>query len=223
MEMATKSSIGGNKQVKTKAARAKAAREAVKAVRAKQSQKTRAKKTQLYKSRFIPVYSKLPNGGTPGKTNLSRFDKKIGVYVIREKVKRTGKTSIVYVGASYPRPNKFGRLSKGGDLYKTIIRHFQKWSDPDPEVETGGLTFADKLKTRTYSVQVTICKSGKDAKALEKMLIQKYKSAKSGQGLNLKNKVTYKEFTATAAENDVLEFWEESEAQNFEDLDDPPF
>jgi hypothetical protein len=223
MEMATKSSIGGNKQVKTKAARAKAAREAVKALRSKQSQKTRAKKTQLYKSRFIPVYSKLPRNGEPGRTNLSRFDKKIGVYVIREKVNRTKKISIIYVGASYPRPNKFGRLSKGGDLYKTIIRHFQKWSDPDPEVETGGLTFADKLKTRTYSVQVTICKSGKDAKALEKMLIQKYKNAKSGQGLNLKNKVTYKEFTATAAENNVLEFWEEAEAQNIEQLDDPPF
>lgn len=61
----------------------------------------------MKKTKFIPAYPKA------GKTNLSSFRGKSGVYIIKDG--RTNK--IVYIGFS------------GSDLYKTITRHFQSWTD----------------------------------------------------------------------------------------------
>ena len=58
-------------------------------------------------TKFFPPYH------GKGKTNLTYFQGKSGVYLIKER----GSRQFLYIGYS------------GSDLYKTITRHFQSWSD----------------------------------------------------------------------------------------------
>lgn len=164
------------------------------------------------KTRFIKVYKQLPKGGKSGKTNLFIFNKKRGVYIIKERINKTGQEKIVYIGSSYEKEIN-GKKSKA-DLYKTIIRHFQDWEE-HPERNTGGLSFKKYLNSRTYYVRVILCNTVKRAENLEKNLIQKY--GKRGAA-KLKNQVTYKEYEPTQKELDDLEFFENLPAQSLEKI-----
>lgn len=89
-------------------------------------------------------------------TNIPFLDykkKQSGVYLIRSD--RTGQ--IIYIGFSE------------GNLYKTIYRHFQEWTDISREVKTR-FTY----NKTGYSVRVIFCNPGRAA-LLEKYLIMKMK------------------------------------------------
>lgn len=102
--------------------------------------------------KYYPPYK--PNG----RTNFPETQKKAGVYLIKENGK------LVYVGYS------------SNDLYKTLYRHFQVWTE---QMYRGGpreprLTYIKKMKRNHYTVRVILC-SQPQAARLEKALIIKYK------------------------------------------------
>lgn len=101
-----------------------------------------------------------------GKTTFNLRGKS-GVYLIYK-----GNT-IVYIGYS------------GTDIYKTLYRHFQKWTDKNQK----RVTYQD-LKNITVRVVYTATKN--HAFRLEKSLIVKYKPAD--------NPTQYEEFTPTKAD-----------------------
>lgn len=81
------------------------------------------------------VFQKLPINGNKGKSNLTAFKKKKGIYKILER------GELVYVGSS----NK--------DLYKTIMRHFYKWDD---ERQKRRVSYYKKLGKFRYDVVITL-------------------------------------------------------------------
>lgn len=107
---------------------------------------------RIIKSKLIPVYKE------PGKTNIAFTRHKAGTYLIYED------KQLVYVGySSY-------------DLYKTCIRHFQRWSAASQFMTflgfTSGVTYFGNDMAR-YKVRFVICSPDR-AERLEKMLIRKY-------------------------------------------------
>jgi hypothetical protein len=100
----------------------------------------------MKKSSFKPPYKK--NGRT---TFGNSINGKSGAYLI----KKNGK--IVYIGYS------------ASNLYKTIYRHFQSWTDPTQR----RVTYQNELKNNSFTVRVILC-TPKQAQRLEKYLILKY-------------------------------------------------
>lgn len=96
--------------------------------------------------RKIAVYKDI------GVTNIRHLQEKIGVYHIFEGDKR------VYVGHS-----KY-------NLYKTILRHFQEWTDRE---QPGRITYVNNELSR-YTVKVWLT-SKYDAPILEETHILKYR------------------------------------------------
>jgi excinuclease UvrABC nuclease subunit len=110
----------------------------------------------MKKTRFTPPYD------SKGKTNFRFAEKKSGVYLIKSK--RTNK--IVYVGYS------------GNNLYRTMYRHFQKWTD--------NTQYRATFSKDKYSVRI-VFSSPKRASLLEKALIKKYKPKGNADQLNSVN------------------------------------
>ena len=104
------------------------------------------------KTKFFDVYSELPNFDSNGKTNLNFTKGKTGVYIIKEN------NVIVYVGKS------------NSDLYKTIMRHFQRWNDRQ---QPDRVTYKNKLSRKDYTIRVVLAK-GQKIHDLERGLILKY-------------------------------------------------
>ncbi|MEI6567368.1 MAG: hypothetical protein WCR20_11875 [Verrucomicrobiota bacterium] len=100
----------------------------------------------MKKFKFLPPYKE------PGKTNFPQTQRRAGVYLIKENAK------IVYVGMS------------GGNLYRTLYRHFEAWNHPHQEVTT----YQSRMKRHTYTVRVVLCTPGQSAR-LERALIKKHK------------------------------------------------
>lgn len=102
----------------------------------------------------VPVYDRNPTRTKQGKTNISKFKGKKGVYKIFENRK------LIYVGNST------------SDLYKTIIRHFQKWTDPQ---QPKRLSYRSRLSKNDYRVEVSLIEKDSDIFNLEAILINKHK------------------------------------------------
>lgn len=107
--------------------------------------RTSRRNSKLIKLRARPPYN------AAGKTNYPFIRKKTGIYIIRENGK------IVYIGYS------------GIDIYRTMYRHFQSWNHRGQVV----ITYVDKLSSKKYTVQVTLCSPAK-AEKLERTLVIKH-------------------------------------------------
>lgn len=112
----------------------------------------------IRRTKFVEPYKKVKkkNGETLYKNNIPGLKRKVrqtGVYVIKSK--KTGE--IIYVGCSW---------KNGGQLYKTIFRHFQTWNDNEQE-----RAVYDKNK---YLIKVIYC-PGKNALILERYFIRVFK------------------------------------------------
>lgn len=108
-----------------------------------------------------------------GKTNFRYTNGKSGVYLIYKGDK------IVYVGFS------------GYNVYKTMYRHFQSWSDAS-QVR---VSYNAKRKNSPYKVRVVLA-SPKRAERLEKMLILKHKPKD--------NPMKYLTYSPTPADNKAI-------------------
>jgi hypothetical protein len=93
-----------------------------------------------------PVYKKLPKDGKSGITNLKHLVDKKGVYFIFEN------TKLVYIGSS------------STNLYKTILRHFQKWSDTK---QLRRVSYKNKIGRSSFTFAVQLMNT-KTAAAIEK-------------------------------------------------------
>ena len=107
----------------------------------------------MKKTRFKAPYNNL------GKTTFRFITRKSGVYLIKSK--KTNK--IVYVGYS------------GNDLYRTMYRHFQKWTD--------NTQYRATFTKNGYTIRVVLT-TPKRASLLEKALIKKYKPKGNADQLN---------------------------------------
>lgn len=109
---------------------------------------------------FVPVYRKLPTRKTAGVTNIRGYDGKSGVYMITERKKGSRKDEIVYIGRS------------GSNLYKTIIRHFQKWNDQE---QNNRISYRSRILKGTHKYEVAVgVTPARTAAKLEKELILMY-------------------------------------------------
>ena len=108
----------------------------------------------------MKVFKYHPPYKANGRTSFPETQKRSGVYLIKENDK------LVYVGFS------------GSDLYRTLYRHFQVWTDKNyrggkaapPEHR---VTYVSKMKRNRYTVRVTLCTPAQ-AERLERMLIRKH-------------------------------------------------
>jgi excinuclease UvrABC nuclease subunit len=114
----------------------------------------------MKKYRRVSVYKE------PGKTNISDTRKKPGVYLIYKD------RELVYIGSS------------ASNLYKALLRHFQKWNDPT-QVR---ITYPQRPIYKVSIVQTT----PKQSKRLEMALIKRLKPRDNPNKYNL--------FTLTADE-----------------------
>lgn len=104
--------------------------------------------------KYHPPYK--PNG----RCSFPETKERTGVYLIKENDK------LVYVGYS------------STDLYKTMYRHFQEWTDRPykggralpPEIR---VTYKARMKRNHYTVRIVFATAAQAAR-LEKMLIIKY-------------------------------------------------
>ncbi len=111
----------------------------------------------MKKYRRVSVYNK------PGQTNIADTRKKAGVYLIYKN------RDLVYIGASKT------------NLYKALLRHFQKWNDPT-QVRT---LYPQRPEYKVSIVQTTPTQ----AMRLEKALIKRMKPKDNPQ--------KYQQFTLT--------------------------
>lgn len=118
-----------------------------------------------------------------GKTNFPETKARSGVYLIKENNK------IVYIGFS------------AGSLYKTMYRHFQRWSKPDQY----RVSYRNRITRNNYTVRIVFC-SAKQAEKLEKALIIKYKPRD--------NEMKYENYTLTFADNSAFKTYEETATLN---------
>lgn len=100
-----------------------------------------------------------------GRTNFPESQKRKGVYLIRVN------GVIRYIGHS------------ASDLYKTMYRHFQSWEDKN-QVR---VTYQHWLNQARYDIKVRLVftNTAKQAKALEKALILKYRPKDNPDKLDL--------------------------------------
>jgi excinuclease UvrABC nuclease subunit len=133
----------------------------------------------MKKSRFKAPYNKL------GKTTFRFTSKKSGVYLIKSK--RTNK--IVYVGYS------------GSDLYRTMYRHFQKWTD--------NTQYRATFTKNSHTVRVVLT-TPKRATLLERALIIKYKPIGNAKQLKSLKGQTKKSvmFPTSKPERQILKEYE---------------
>ena len=106
----------------------------------------------IKKTKWKSVYDVLPSKGKNGKSNLAWCTGKSGVYLIKEG------SEIIYVGSS------------STNLYKTILRHFQRWRDTQ---QPDRLTYKNELWL-DHKVRIILCPPSK-AYELEKTFINYYK------------------------------------------------
>lgn len=100
----------------------------------------------MKKTRFTEPYrAKL-------KTNFPQTKGKSGVYLIQEDGK------IVYIGYS------------STNIYRTMYRHFEKWTHDLQDV----VTYVAKMNRKRYTVRLVLCSPAKASK-LEIALVKKYK------------------------------------------------
>lgn len=108
----------------------------------------------------VDMYSRKPTRETSGKTNISPYTGKAGIYFIIEQTITNGKVKdeeVVYVGMS------------SYDLYKTVTRHFQTWNDRD---QRNRISYKSRIAKGTHNYQVGILQtSPTTAKLAEKELI----------------------------------------------------
>lgn len=102
------------------------------------------------------IYKRLPKNGKRGQTNLTPYTGKKGVYKIYEN------TKLVYVGSSTT------------NLYKTILRHFQKWNDTK---QIRRISYKNRIGKRSYTFRVELMPkaSDKEIELKEYRLIKRYK------------------------------------------------
>lgn len=100
----------------------------------------------MEKYKFRPPYQ------DNGRTTFPESKNRTGIYIIKED------GVIVYVGYS------------AKNLYKTMYRHFQYWHHRWQEV----VSYRDRMDIHKYTVRIVYC-TKKQAYALEKKLIEKYK------------------------------------------------
>lgn len=133
----------------------------------------------MKKYKFLPPYQK------DGKTTFPQTRARAGVYLIKE----AGK--LVYIGMS------------GGNLYKTLYRHFEAWHHSQQEVTT----YQTRLKKFKYTVRVVLCTPSQAAR-LERALIIKCKPRDN----DLKYKGYQLVFTDKVIEDDYFKTATETEA-----------
>jgi hypothetical protein len=109
----------------------------------------------MKKFKFLPPYRK------EGKTTFPATRNRAGVYLIKEGER------LVYIGMS------------GGNLYRTLYRHFEAWSHPSQEVTT----YQSRMKKHRYTVRVVLCTPGQ-AVRLERALIVKHRPRDNDRGKN---------------------------------------
>jgi excinuclease UvrABC nuclease subunit len=144
------------------------------------------KKNKSFKTSFLSAYNEQ---GKPNIRSLDASKKQSGVYFIKNT-----QDEIVYVGFS------------STQLYKTVYRHFQKWTDV---VKTNPRYTYPK----TYKVRI-IFTTPERAATLEKYLIKKLKPRD--------NNFKYENYFLTEIEiKDSIKTI--SEAEQFSNLDEPPF
>ncbi|MDD3739136.1 MAG: hypothetical protein PHP31_07580 [Lentimicrobiaceae bacterium] len=102
---------------------------------------------KLKKYKYYKPYNK------SGKTTFKDTQNKKGVYLIKENNK------VVYIGHSTY------------NLYKTMYRHFQKWSHKQQQV----ISYNDRMNSKNYTVRIVLTNTAKQAQALERALIIKYR------------------------------------------------
>lgn len=130
----------------------------------------------LTKNKKITVYE------SPGVTNLKPFQNKSGVYLIYFK----DETQPIYIGES------------GYNLYKTITRHFQSWTD--------GQTRVTYPQTSNYKVRIVTC-SPSQAKKLERALIVKHNPRD--------NPNKYENYILNQADKNIVQEFREAEVAPF--------
>lgn len=148
-------------------------------------------KSKIIKSRLLPVYK------VPGKTNIGFANNKSGTYLIYE-----GK-ELVYVGySSY-------------NLYKTCLRHFQRWSATNAFMNllgyTTGVTYYNK-DVMLYKVRFIFCSSYR-AEKLEKSLIIKYQPRD--------NTEKYSTYIPTPEAVELVEEFTKARVTDFDDVEVP--
>ena len=152
-----------------------------------------SKQPRLYKSKLIPVYK------APGKTNVTFTVGHSGTYLIYEDKK------LVYVGYS------------SNNMYRTCMRHFNKWSDTDKLAAffgfKAGVTYYGNDMSR-YKVRFIFCTAERAAK-LEKSLIIKYNPRD--------NTEKYKSYTPTPEAVELVNEFETARITNFDDMEEAPF
>lgn len=131
--------------------------------------------------KFIPVYSRVPSRGKPGRSNIHFAKGKSGVYLIKE----NGKT--VYVGQSQT------------DLYRTAIRHFQEWNDKQ---QPQRITYKNNLESKRYTIRIVLVSPTRAVK-LEEGLIKKYRPRDNFE------KLSYIDQPSSAVNKIVKEYQEE--------------
>jgi hypothetical protein len=108
----------------------------------------------------VDMYERKPTRETSGKTNITPYQSKAGIYFIIEQTIINGKIKgeeVVYVGMS------------SYDLYKTVTRHFQTWNDRD---QRNRISYKSRIAKGTHNYQVGILQtSPTTAKLAEKELI----------------------------------------------------
>jgi hypothetical protein len=119
---------------------------------------------KIQSSSLLDMYKKPPTRKESGKTNITEFTGKAGVYfIVEETMGSNGKVKsaeIVYVGMS------------SYDLYKTVSRHFQKWNDRD---QRNRISYKKRIVEGSHNYKIAIIQtSPKTAKLAEKELILLY-------------------------------------------------
>ena len=123
----------------------------------------------IKKEKKISVYS------SDGKTNIAHLQNKSGVYLIYNG------SQLRYIGMS------------GSNLYKTITRHFQSWTDHQERV-----TYP---QSTNYKVRIVTCTPAQAAK-LERALIVKHKP--------VDNPNKYEQYILKLDDKNIIEQYEEA-------------
>jgi hypothetical protein len=129
----------------------------------------------------VKVFKFHPPYKPSGRTSFPETSKKSGVYLIKEN------DNLVYVGVSLV------------DLYKTLYRHFQTWTDINYRTQkvrsaSDRVTYKARMKRNRYTVRIVFCPPGQAAR-LEKALIIRYNPRD--------NAVKYEQHTLTLADNKI--------------------
>lgn len=151
------------------------------------------KKTNpIIKSRQYPPYA------ANGSTNFRYTSEKPGVYMIYRNER------LVYIGYS------------GNNLYRTMYRHFQRWSCKKCNLKWIGISYYSQMSSHKFTVRVCLTNTATQAANLEKALILKYQPAD--------NKDKLQNYAPTKAIDTIEQWFDEAPAKtNTEIEDEVPF